>query len=322
MTTRSDSSGREAPAAAGLFALALTAFILFQPARRAEAARPISLIMFALLAGGYLVLGVQGVRAWIVHRFSNRVVRLALGPATLWVACVAYSAVTGLDVGSRALAFGVYLAVPALVLAWAGEDAPSRVPWRELVAAAFLGLAIKYHMLPRLPVPAPDGFDASRLIGLTAGLYLFLVGRPTPGIGYTWSVTVRDLGAASLAFGVFALVALPIGLTTHFLTWHPKVGWTNALQPITIYLVTAVPEEFLFRGLIQNFLMRWTGTAAGLVIASVIFGHSHLPDPRYALLATFAGVAYGWVYLRTGKVTASGATHALVDAAWVVLLHR
>jgi membrane protease YdiL (CAAX protease family) len=39
-------------------------------------------------------------------------------------------------------------------------------------------------------------------------------------------------------------------------------------------------------------------------------------------LATIAGVAYGWVYVRTGKVTASAITHALVDAVWVILLHR
>ena len=52
----------------------------------------------------------------------------------------------------------------------------------------------------------------------------------------------------------------------------------------------------------------------------MVFGLAHLPDPRYVLLAAIAGVAYGWVYLRTGKITASAITHALVDAAWGVLL--
>jgi membrane protease YdiL (CAAX protease family) len=52
----------------------------------------------------------------------------------------------------------------------------------------------------------------------------------------------------------------------------------------------------------------------------VLFGLSHLPDPRYAVLATVAGAAYGWVYLRTGKITASGVTHALVDGVWAVFL--
>jgi len=55
-------------------------------------------------------------------------------------------------------------------------------------------------------------------------------------------------------------------------------------------------------------------------VASVVFGLAHFPDPRYMLLAAFAGLAYGWVYERTGKITASAITHALVDAVWVVLL--
>lgn len=322
MTTGMGSYGREALVAMVLFALALTAFIVFQPAQAADSARPASLSLFTLLAGGYLALGVDGVRNWFAERLSARALRLALGPALLWVACVAYAAAVGLDVGSRALAFGVYLAVPTLILAMTPDDAEQRVPWPELVAAAFLGLAIKYHKLPGLPVPAPNGFDASRLIGLVAGLYVFLVGRRTKGIGFTWSVTGADLAAALLAFAAFAVLAIPIGLATHFLSWHPKYGWTNVLQPIVIYLVTGVPEEFLFRGLIQNFLMRWIGRASGFVLASIIFGLSHLPDPRYALLATLAGAAYGWVYMRTGKITVSAVTHALVDAAWVVLLHR
>ena len=320
--SRSASHGREAIIAAGLFALSLTAFIVFQPARAADAVHPASLALFALLAGGYLTLGVEGIRSWISGRMSSRALRLVLGPALLWITCIAYAAAVGLDAGSRALVFGVYLAVPTLVLATVPDDVKGRAPWRELLAAAFLGLAIKYHMLPGLPVPAPGGFDASRLVGLVAGLYLFLVGRPTKGVGFTWSLGAGDFGVALLAFAAFAVLALPIGLGTGFLTWHPKHGWTNLLQPIVIYLITAVPEEFLFRGLIQNFLMRWAGPAIGFGVASVIFGLSHLPDPRYAFLATLAGAAYGWVYLRTGKITASALTHALVDAVWVVLLHR
>ena len=306
-----------------LFALALIAFVLFQPNRIAAATRPWTLAMFALLAGSYLLLGVDGVRTWLIGRVTRRWARLVLGPAVLWIACVGYAIVADLAVGRLAIALAVYLAVPTLLLGWAGDDAAQRIPWRELLAAIFLGLAIKYHMLPHVPVPAPDGFDAARLVGVVAGLYLFLVGRPTSAVGYTWSVTARDLATALLAFVAFAAIALPIGLGTHFLVWHPKPGWGNdALQPIVIYLITAIPEEFLFRGLIQNFLMRWFGRGGGLVLASGIFGLSHYPDPRYIVLATFAGGAYGWVYLRTGKITASGVTHALVDAVWVVILHR
>src|SRR5262249_47124233 len=225
-------------------------------------------------------------------------------------------------VGDRAVAFAICLDIPSVVLS-TGAAGPRELPWRELAAAASLGLAIKYHLLPTLPIPAPKGYDASRLVGLVAGLYFFLVARPLEGIGYRWSLTKRDVATAVLVFAAYPAIALPLGFATHLILWNPRgSGPDMLLKPIIMYLVTAVPEEFLFRGLIQNLLSRWLGVPLGLAIASIIFGLSHLPDPRYAVLATIAGVAYGLVYLRTGKVTASGITHALVDAVWVILLHR
>jgi len=160
-------------------------------------------------------------------------------------------------------------------------------------------------------------------VGLVGGLYFFLVARPLEGIGFRWALSMRDVAVAAGFFAAYSAIALPIGFATHFIVWNPRVAVPDViLRPIVVYLVTAVPEEFLFRGLIQNLLTRWLGIPLGLAIGSVIFGLSHLPDPRYAVLATIAGVAYGWVYLRTGKVTASAITHALVDAVWVILLHR
>ena len=38
-----------------------------------------------------------------------------------------------------------------------------------------------------------------------------------------------------------------------------------------------------------------------------------LYDWRYVTIATVAGIAYGIVYNRTGKVTAAAITHSLVD---------
>ena len=315
------SGGGETAVAAVLFGLALVAYFTAN-AHGAHLARPLPLTLFALLAGGYLALGVPNVAQRLTEAFPRTSVRLVAGPAVLWIACALYAAAAGLSVGDRALAFAVYLAIPSLILA-TGEAKPGELPWRELAAAASLGFGIKYHLLPTLPVPTPGGYDASRLVGLVAGLYFFLVARPLEGVGYRWALSRRDAVTAVLVFAGYAAIALPIGFATHFLAWNPRAAAPGLLlQPIIIYLVTAVPEEFLFRGLIQNLLSRWLGIPLGLAIGSVIFGLSHLPDPRYAVLATIAGAAYGWVYLRTGKVTASAITHALVDAVWVILLHR
>ena len=71
----------------------------------------------------------------------------------------------------------------------------------------------------------------------------------------------------------------------------------------------------------QNWLMQrfgadlWTLLAAGL-----IFGCSHLnngpqplPNWRYLILATLAGVVFGRVFQKSSSILASASVHALVD---------
>jgi len=218
------------------------------------------------------------------------------------------------------VAFAAYLLVPALLI-MGDATPPGRLPVRELAVGVLLWLPLELELVPALPLPAPRGYDASRFVGLVAALYLFLVARPLDRIGYTHFLQPRELALAGIAFLVFAVVALPLGFATGFLSWRPEVNAaTLVLAPVLIYLVTAVPEEFLFRGLFQNLLTRWVGPLLALAVAAATFGLAHLPDPRYALLATLAGLAYGWVYLRTGKITAAAVTHALVDAVWGALL--
>jgi membrane protease YdiL (CAAX protease family) len=59
----------------------------------------------------------------------------------------------------------------------------------------------------------------------------------------------------------------------------------------------------------------------GLVIAAAIFGAAHLhhapvPNWRYAVMATLAGIFYGNAYRTRQRLCASGLTHALVDTLW------
>jgi membrane protease YdiL (CAAX protease family) len=144
----------------------------------------------------------------------------------------------------------------------------------------------------------------------------------------SFSFTSRDIRQALMGLVAFALAGIPLGLWTGFLRFGPEfrppadilVGFIGG------YAFTALPEELLFRGLIQNLLAgrvryRWLS----LAVTSVIFGISHLnngtagfavPNWTYAVMATLAGLAYGWVWMRTRKVSASAITHALVNCLW------
>ena len=133
----------------------------------------------------------------------------------------------------------------------------------------------------------------------------------------------KDGTSGSLGWGwaAYVVVALPLGFLTGFLTWRPDVDVAGLMaMPVIIYMTTALPEEFLFRGVIQNLLTRCWKPRVGLWVAAIVFGLAHLPDLRYVLLATLAGLGYGWVYARTGKITASALTHTGVNWIWKLLL--
>lgn len=83
-------------------------------------------------------------------------------------------------------------------------------------------------------------------------------------------------------------------------------------------------EEAFFR----NFLQRHSACAIGgahggmiaLVITAPLFGIAHAGGgPMLVAFATAAGVGYGYVYLRTGRVEASILTHFAVNAVHFLL---
>ena len=313
-----------AEATIALVAFALAAVAVFRPGAGVYGAPSVAAValLFALLVGAYFAFSV-GV---VVRALQDAVRRLPggalAGPAVLWLAVVLYAALSGVAVPPRAGAFAAYLFAPAL-LVMTGLTPPGRPPVRELFAVLLLWLPVELRLLPHIPVPSPGGYDVARFVGLVDALFLFLIVRPLPDVGYTFALRRRDVVVALLVFVVYAAVALPVGLATGFIAWRPTASSSRgAVTPLLIYLGTGVPEEFLFRGLIQNLLRRWCGPARAMVAAAAIFGLAHLPDPRYVLLAAIAGLAYGWTYQRTGRITASAVTHALVDAAWVILLRR
>ena len=299
-----------------LFLFAMAVFIAREASRIWEVTTLASGALFAGLTGLTLALSVTACRERL--RARSEAVNVLAAPLAITAAIAVCCGVIGLPVLPRAVAFGAYLTIPAVLVCVGRGRVPDLV--RVLGAAIALWLPIEFDLLPQLRLPPPDGLRAAPFAALAAGLYLFLVACPLDRIGYTFRLSGRDLRVALIATAAFAVVGVPIGLMTGFLEWNPRPDLVRvAVAPIAIYLATGVPEEFLFRGLIQNTLERPLGRAA-LPIASIIFGLAHLPDVRYVLLATLAGVAYGWVYLATRRITASAVTHALVDWIWVLLL--
>ena len=175
------------------------------------------------------------------------------------------------------------------------------------------------------PFPnAQLAYPMTVLLCLNVSLAAFVLLRHTDGIGYSigWG---RNWGFFILAsFLAFACIAMPLGTGMHFIQWEPRWGeWESLpLTALAILFFTAWPEEFLFRGLLQNVLSRASKSEiAGWWTASLLFGFSHItnlgfPNWRYVALASIAGIFYGWTWRRTGSIFASAIVHAAVDTTW------
>jgi membrane protease YdiL (CAAX protease family) len=232
-----------------------------------------------------------------------------------------------------------YIAVPTLLLLPDRLGKPERAGWRDFAAMAALAVPIPMHWLqgiwtlPESLNAFRQGFDVGDLyffqplFCVAVGAYAFLAVRNLDGVGYRLLWRRADAFDGAINFVAFSILGIPLGLALQFIHPHTLEASFGAVfgQFVGIYLTIAIPEEFLFRGVLQNFLVRSIPGGHkgvyGLLIASVVFGASHLHHPpvpnwRYAIMATLAGIFYGNAYRSRQRLCASALTHALVDTVW------
>ena|SRR6266567_2644568 len=196
----------------------------------------------------------------------------------------------------------------------------------DFVAILLLWLPLEFAAGQAL-VPRPaQGFLHSVAYGIAIllGLTLFLCFRAFPGMKYNLPRAKRDYWLPLAAFAIAAPVLAAVGVAIGFIP-PPHLplqsGGRMAAAFGLILAGTALPEEILFRALIQNLLMlRFGSGIRTLLLASLIFGAAHLdngpqplPNWRYMILATVAGIAYGRVFVLASTVLSSALLHSLVD---------
>ena len=153
----------------------------------------------------------------------------------------------------------------------------------------------------------------------------FLLLRRVKNVGYSigWDPAGRSTSSARLACLRLHRHSRSASNFTSSSTLRTSPNG-NRFLPLSVAILcfTAWPEEFLFRGLLQNLLSRSTSSeTVGWITASILFGFSHItnmhfPNWRYVLLATIAGLFYGWTWRKTGSIFASAIVHAAVDILW------
>ena len=219
-----------------------------------------------------------------------------------------------------------YTLVPTVCMYLQGADAGTAT-WLDLIVILMLWLPIELNLGGAWIPPHAQGFlhTVAYGVALTLALVLFLGFRGIKGMKYNLPSRWMDWTDPLIAFVLVAPILILLGLALSFLPpFHipGNLSMRGAVRTFgIIFVATALPEEILFRSLIQNWLMQKFGTTtAVLVVASVVFGCAHLnngpqplPNWRYMILATIAGFAYGKVFQRASSAIASMTLHALVD---------
>lgn len=219
-----------------------------------------------------------------------------------------------------------YAVLPAILVAsGAGKSGGTS---EDYAAVILIWLPVEFGWMYRLfPYPTVLTHTITILLAVSTAVAAFVLLRRLEGIGY--AVEWRDGFAwhVLLTFILFAATAIPLGIKIRFIAWDPSFARVRSLPLFApgILFFTAWPEEFLFRGLLQNLLSRTCNNRwVGLAVASAIFGLSHIlhapyPNWKYVLLATIAGFFYGHAWMKTGSLVPGALVHALVDTSWHVL---
>ena len=276
--------------------------------------------------------------AVVLSFFLSRVqaaIRIAFErrPARVWavplVLTAAFSGAAGLAHAwtmSLCLIVLLYTAAPVACAAWLGPGPAKRPAMLDFATILLLWLPLEFGAGARLVPDPARGYLHSVAYGIAIllGLVLFSGFRAFPGLKFNAPRQPADWWLPAAGFAVSAPILMAMGIALGFIPWpHLPVKSAAAMSaaPAIIFAGTALPEEILFRSLIQNLLMlRFGPGLRTLLVASFIFGCAHLdngpqalPNWRYMILATIAGIAYGWVFQRASTVFSSAALHMLVD---------
>lgn len=123
---------------------------------------------------------------------------------------------------------------------------------------------------------------------------------------------------APRALLVIFIVAM-LSFAFKFVWFDPKLSPSLPIWAVTNLFFVCLAEEGFFRGFIQKYLCLTLrrvsyGNTIAIIFSAILFGLSHfMGGPRYIMLATIAGIGYGWIYWRTQRIEASILTHFLLN---------
>jgi len=203
------------------------------------------------------------------------------------------------------------------------------LPATALFDAAFLALigwvTLGHYFDAIYPRFFGQHLEALGSVGLLHVMALTLMlQRPIRETGWGFWPNGREWTIGARHYVFFLLVGGPLAMAlgaTH-LAAHAAPWWIVVAMFFGALWVSSLAEEFLFRGVLQQWIEDWTGNArAALLLTSLVFGLAHLwfrgfPNWRWVPVAAVLGWMCGHARNQAGSIRASVVTHALVVATW------
>ena len=134
-------------------------------------------------------------------------------------------------------------------------------------------------------------------------------------------ISIEELGLKKhnlLKYALLGLTGIPMGFVEYFILKPAPASPTfmlgNFFRDLAyMVLFVGVGEELLFRGLIQRSLTRALSPKAGLILGAYIFSVMHLTwrSVPELIFVFFAGILFGYLYQRTGSLTAPIVSHGV-----------
>ena len=258
-----------------------------------------------------------------LHRFLRNPAARILAPAALAVPYVVFAVPRAEFHWTCFAGLALLPVVLAAVLSTIdGSRAQRQFEWQDFVVLLTIAVVLEVRVFAGA-WPYNGLGSMPKLYLADVALYLYLVVRRLEGVGFSFIPAFNDLAVGLREWAFFLPFALGLGFATHFIKFiprHPAAGQVIGALLVT-FLLTAIPEELFFRGILQNLLEPRLGRTWSLILTACLFGLSHFHKGaafnwRYVIIAAIAGIFYGRAWRARRHLFASSLTHTLVDVVW------
>ncbi len=150
---------------------------------------------------------------------------------------------------------------------------------------------------------------------------LIIVGFTLPRIDSynSWKEMLKQV---TLKLPFVLLIIMILSFIFGYVRFEPKLPKELWIWIVSNLFFTCLAEEGLFRGFFQEFLSSFKYKYCEYVaifIPAIVFGLIHYPGGvKYVILATVAGILYGWIYKVTRRIEASIVAHFVLNLTHIL----